>query len=639
LSRLSNPLNITLLSSQILENEKLFLHPLPLSKSRQVFTIFYTAALRFREDGKSPAHEHLRSNLSEGEWIKAVVQGANEKSPRWRHCLMIGGLLLGSSSPEFDPLPNTLHQKLESALVHASNLALATQNDISSLSCVLFTLNHTFHMLSEANQARLNYDLLLPTITEAILFSAEGLEHGYWLGAIDKDVRSGQAQQFGWSAKSSSFGRVQEIKSRPLVTSLGTIARLWAHSIEHISDRRVIIESASRLADFTKNMAISWRQNKLSEIDTREEAQYLDQETVTVSLPLLLHLLRGVMFATIIALRATLGRLLCDPFLASDLNSPLLAARSLHILRDLFFISHRFGQTSSSQYIFVFFTAIDILNQYADHAEAFLASVMPPKSNRLPPHPLDRTLDLFFFNTAEHLTLTVSATTNANLLEAAFVYIYAESDHRLVELYEAAHSVVLAVFAAPQNADVIPRHVPVYLEKLLESFPRHLNPRQFRLAIKSIIRLAAPPSAIATVMPLMQAAVLDLLSNKFSLSSEALLPPSADIPVENQQPLSEKSVLLLATIDCLSYLPLSLLREWLPFTTDLLHQINAPIQRKMCQQRLWEVLSNGDMDVERAAACVNWWTSRGGRELLLYGELAEEEDFNMSGSLHHETKL
>jgi hypothetical protein len=109
--------------------------------------------------------------------------------------------------------------------------------------------------------------------------------------------------------------------------------------------------------------------------------------------------------------------------------------------------------------------------------------------------------------------------------------------------------------------------------------------------------------------------------------------------VENKQPLSEKSVLLLAIIDSLSFLPIPLLQEWLPATADLLYKINDPVQRTNCQQRLWEVLSNGDMDVERAAFSVAWWSSRGGREMVVYGEPPEEEEYTMSGALQQESKL
>lgn len=603
--------------------------------------MYYTAVLRLIEDKDSPVHEHSRSNLSISEWTKAAVQGADEKSPRWRHTLLIGGVLLAFQSKNFENLTSDLRIKLEAALVTASNLAL--QQKGAEPNCelaVVFVLNHTFPIFSEYHRAQIQYDLLLPVLIDATFFSREGLEHGYWLGVIDNDVRPAPEQKFNWSINSNSFRQVTGIKSRSLVAALGALSRLIAHSIENVNDRTLIIYSTNRIAEFSRNLATSWRQNKLSETDPREEAQYLDQETLNKTFPVLLQLLRDMIFSAVIALRSVLGRLLCDPVLASDTNAPGIAMQTLHILRDTYFIAHRFGLISSPQYVFVNFTAIDILSQYQAQSETFLESIRPPELGRIPPHPLDRINDLFFLNTAEHFTLTLAPRLNQELLfNAAAPYIDPHGDPRLGEIYEAAHSVMLAILAAPQNGEVATKNVPFYVETLLQSFPRPLNARQFRLAIKSVVRLAAPPSPIAVSMPLMQAVVLDLLRERMDQASESALPPNPDLPIENSAQLSEKAVLLLSIIDCLSFLPVPLLEEWLPLTAELLHKVGNPSQRQQCQQRLWDALSNGEMDVERAAACVAWWTSRGGREHVMFGEQPAEQEYTMSGGLQFDNRL
>lgn len=429
------------------------------------------------------------------------------------------------------------------------------------------------------------------------------------------------------------------MKSRVLVQGLGGVARLLAMAIDGAQNRVGIVDVVMRLSEFARTLATSWRQNKLSEVDVSEEATVLDAQTLRASLPVLLQLLRETMFTTIIVLRSVMGRLLTDPYLASDVNAPGIAIQCLHILRDMYFIAHRFGQTSSSQYVFVNFTALDLLNQYPRAAENYLATTKPRDPGAIPRHPLDRNHDLFFLNTAEHLTLTVAARMNEELLQVAVPYTQAQGDPRLGELYEAAHSVVLAVFAAPQNADLLPKHVPAYVETLMNSFPLALNPRQFRLAIKSIVKLASPPSTIANLMPHLQAIILDLLSQRLVHASESILPAMSDVPMESQQPLSEKTSLMLAILDSLPFLPVPLLADWLSISADLLFKIDSPAQRSICQARLWETLSNGDMDVERAATCVTWWNHRGGRELVTLGELPEEDAYSMRGALGQESKL
>jgi hypothetical protein len=95
-------------------------------------------------------------------------------------------------------------------------------------------------------------------------------------------------------------------------------------------------------------------------------------------------------------------------------------------------------------------------------------------------------------------------------------------------------------------------------------------------------------------------------------------------------------VLALTITDCLSFLRIDdgSLDEWLGLTAGLISKIPDPMMRDICVDRFWDVLSNGEMDVERANYCVMWWSTRGGRELLLAGEQKGEDDgAYMSGAL------
>jgi hypothetical protein len=499
----------------------------------------------------------------------------------------------------------------------------------------VFVLNHTMGSLSEFHRAQLKYDLFLPLAVDATFFSREGLEHGYWLGMIDKDVRQTIGQKFTWSQKSQSFVKVKDMKSKVLLFSLGSLARLIAHAIEFTIDSSLVLGAMERLTEFSRNLLLSWRQNKLSEIDPAEENQYLDAEALQATRTALWPLLRDVMFALVIIERAALGKVLVDPALASNANAPLLAMQCLHILRNIHFISAKEGATGFSPYKFVNFTAIDVLTQYPQAAEQFLRKIGPVDLGRIPQHPLDRNLDQFFMDTSEHFTLHISPAANQDLLLAAATpYLAARGQTQLKDLYEAAHSVALAVFAAPQNTAVAVARTPFYLDSLLNSFPSTLSPRQFRLAIKSVMRVTAPPSPIADAQPMFQSTILELLHERACRASTTPLSQHGGM-----QP-SERTSLVLAMIDSLSLLPVVTLEEWLPILSDLVHLSADPAQLSTCQTRFWEVLSSGEMDVERAALCVAWWTSRGGRESLLYNELPDESDhYMMSGALPIDSKL
>src|SRR5947207_4063982 len=143
LSTLSNPLNVTLLSSQLLLAPAIWDGISDLAECRRIFGAFYTATVAAV---KGSGHE--RTQLSQDAWITAVVKGADEKSPRWRHLLLIGGLLVGVDKQEFNV---HLRTKLESALVRATNLALhdaAAHKPVEEY-CVVLMLIYTFELLAD----------------------------------------------------------------------------------------------------------------------------------------------------------------------------------------------------------------------------------------------------------------------------------------------------------------------------------------------------------------------------------------------------------------------------------------------------------------------------------------------------------
>lgn len=139
--------------------------------------------------------------------------------------------------------------------------------------------------------------------------------------------------------------------------------------------------------------------------------------------------------------------------------------KSLHILRNFCFVSALMG--SSSQYTFVSLTSIDILAQHPVLSQQFLTEIRPTEAGRIPAHPLDRCLDLYFLNTAEHFSLVLTPDVNEELLiSAALPYLSSGADSRLIEIFEAAHSVTLSVLAAPKSAEMASRYLELYVKNL-----------------------------------------------------------------------------------------------------------------------------------------------------------------------------
>jgi hypothetical protein len=317
----------------------------------------------------------------------------------------------------------------------------------------------------------------------------------------------------------------------------------------------------------------------------------------------------------------------------TDAVAPVLVSQALHILRNLYFISSRTGTESFTQYTFVYLTAIDILNAYPIHADAFLKSIRPIELGQIPRHPLDRCLDHYFLDTAEHFTLVLSPAMNEDLLVAAATpYLASGGSNHLLPIFEAAHSVMLSVLSAPQSAELTAKHLPFYVDALFKVFPDSLSPRQFRLAFKTLMRVTSPPSPLSATQPDLPGSLMELVLHR------AISAPTSPLAVPNTQTedspaLSEQAVLVLTFLEALPYLHLDLLEESLPIAADLINSVQDPAMRKVCQGRLWEILSNGEMDPERSQMCVAWWNTRGGKDDVFFGRGKAIDGPYMSGAL------
>jgi hypothetical protein len=557
--------------------------------------------------------------------------------------LVIGAILLGMEGQNRQGLSRGLRITLEGAMVTAANLALdQSRHGGPGSAAIVLALSHTFDFFSDNIKRGLNYDALAPIIIHSMM-GEEGYQGAYFLGAADTDLKQVLGNRFDWSPKSPSFLQLQKVASRPLIVAMGSLSRLAAHSLGNMANSRETLGLLDDILSLASMFAKQWRQNKLSELDPSEEALFLTQETAKVTFPVVWQVLKMAMFAIVNILRAIIGRSLVDPVLIAGASATLIVSKTLHTLRSIYFISSRLGSHTFSAYTFTYLTAIDILSHFPDRAKAFLTQIRPGQQGQISSHPLDRNLDLFFLNTCEHFTLILGAQDNENLIvAAASPYLNPGAHQNLLEIFEAAHSAMLAVLAAPQNAALTTKVIPFYVEALFTSFPTNLSPRQFRFAFKTLLQITTPPAPLSASEPMLADTLVELLHHRAIHAPTAPLPPSlivrsaADAQANDEKaPLSEQAVLILALLDALPFLPSCSLEEWLPLAADLLNLINDPRMRDFCKARFWELLESGEMDVDRAAVCVAWWTTKGGREILLFGRRNTEiaEGPYMSGGL------
>ncbi|KAG6039930.1 hypothetical protein E4U19_002225 [Claviceps sp. Clav32 group G5] len=655
LASLSNPLNLGVLTSQLLTAPAIWHRQDGTKLALRVISIYNSAAARIRENElqaakrKSPAGGDGRV-LGCEEWTRAVVKGADDRSRRWQHLLVLAGVFMGMEGNDRHSLSRGLRNTLEQAVVLATNLALEgnVEDGPAAAASIVVALTFVFPLLSEHHQTQINCDALLPIVVWAMT-GEEGFCDAQFLRAVDRDTTIIQpGHVLLWTAQSPSCALLQHIEKQPLVANMGPLSKLAAFAVRHARDTSVVLQAQDALLVFTGRVLGSWQMNRLSAIDYSLESSQLSPETAQTTWPLLWQVFQRLMFSTTVVLQAIVARSLLDPYMLMPGRAQGIASKSLQILRNMFFISSRNGNSAFQVYTFTYMTSLDVLSSDALATETLLKELRSVDAVNVSSTPLGRTLDLYYLNIAEHLPLSLSTDAcEAFLVNPAIAYLSHEvpMSASMTEVFEAAHSVILSALSCPQHSALSIKITPFYIVKLFQSFPQHISPRQFRVAFKTVMEMVSPPNPIAAMDPHLSETLLEMLRNNLSTASTHLLPRvrnrptsiAADAPNETQQeqeqdPMSEQSALVLTLIDSLPFLPVPLVEEWLDITARALHEIQNARLREPVRKRLWDVLASGEMDVERSMIGIAWWGSKGGRELVLFGGMPPQPAM-MSGGL------
>jgi hypothetical protein len=155
-----------------------------------------------------PGQLPVGGGLSLDDWIRAIVAGADDRSQRWKHLIVLGGLLIGIGSLEEQGMElywvSSMRKLVEGALVRATNMALVEvreRNEVDGLGgqTITLALNHAFGCLADVERVQIDYDLLLPVLIGTAYYSSEGFQSAYFLGGLDLDVQVMQSGKLDWS--------------------------------------------------------------------------------------------------------------------------------------------------------------------------------------------------------------------------------------------------------------------------------------------------------------------------------------------------------------------------------------------------------------------------------------------------------
>ncbi|KAF5129698.1 Peroxisomal biogenesis factor 8 [Metarhizium anisopliae] len=647
LTQLSNPLNLGVLTSQLLTAPAIWHRNDGAKTAIRLISVYHTAAVRVRDnqlEGAKPEGRSEGGGLRCDEWTRAVVKGADERSRRWQHLLVLTGVLMGMEGYDRHSLSRALRNTLEQAVVMAANLALEenVQDGAAAAVSVVTALNFAFPILSEFHRAQINCDALLPIAVWAIT-GEEGFCDAQFLRTVSQDTTLQPGHVFSWPERSSSCQLLRQMEKQPLMANMGPLSKLAAFAVQHATDTSVVMQAHDALLVFTARVFDAWQKNRFSEIDVSFESSHLSPETAQTTWPLLWQVFRKLMFGTTAVLQAIVARSLLDPHMLVPGLGASIASKSLQILRNLFFISSRNGNSSFQVYTFSYMTSIDVLSRDGLATEAFLREIRPADAILNPSANLQMNLDLFYLNVAEHLPLSLpTEACELLIVKPAIAYLSQEGPMSAskTEIFESAHSAILSVLSCPQHSALTIKITPFYIVKVFDSFPQHISPRQFRVAFKTVMEIVSPPFPIAAMEPHMSETLLDMLRTNTTTASTTLLPASPDavshaLEETREEPLSEQSALVMTLVDSLPFLPLPLVEEWLAITAQAMNEIEDPRLRLPVKKRFWDVLVNGEMDVERSTIGVAWWGTKGGRELVLFGGAPEPP--LMSGALGKDT--
>jgi hypothetical protein len=182
---LHNPLNITLLTTQLLTAPAQWHRPDGLHTSLRLMGVFNSAALAVLKrdeqdalDASSQWHHPAPPSpgVPKNAWVKAVLSGAavagpeppsgssgQYRAPAWKGALAVAGLLLGFGPREEEGLDDGMRFALEQELVRAVNKALEElrvggEEELAG-PAICLALNHTFPLISDFERTLIDYDV------------------------------------------------------------------------------------------------------------------------------------------------------------------------------------------------------------------------------------------------------------------------------------------------------------------------------------------------------------------------------------------------------------------------------------------------------------------------------------------------
>lgn len=406
-----------------------------------------------------------------------------------------------------------------------------------------------------------------------------------------------------------AFQEVQKVSSSPAMSNMGSLSRLCSRSISLFVDHRPklalphVQETFLLLESISRNVESGWLSSKLA--DVVDESIAPETRVLTESI---WTILKTLLFSTIMITEAGLAAVVYVPPEIGH-AAPSLALAVLRSLYHLAFVIEKFGGAGHNAFPELkraFYLALDILAGHQSESEHFVQQLCDELwSNAYDlSHPVQRAKKAFGLSAIEQLIPVLTASTIETYVLPFCSPHLDDTRHR--DIFEAAHSVVLAIFSHfhTQVADSTPPHgsehavspatmVPFYTQCLIEnSAEDRLNATQLRLAFAALVKSASASGDHALAW-----FCIDSLLTACKASS-----PAFDGDRVHR--------LHLALVSSVSSLPLALLSRVLLVVDGIIEDVeNDDTKCDELLEALFQEIINNVGDAEKEFA-VSWWDER-----------------------------
>ncbi|CEL51678.1 hypothetical protein RSOLAG1IB_00213 [Rhizoctonia solani AG-1 IB] len=345
-------------------------------------------------------------------------------------------------------------------------------------------------------------------------------QNGFCFSLLESELVKLNSGRLGFKSAARFPGYIETLHKSSIYAHLGSVAKLIGHLCLSMAQSDfwkprlypILNSLVDSLGQVSLNLEVSWSRCLLSQVERDVEiAPEIQHVTTNVW-----HIFKSILFTTVLAFQSVLDATLYYSAVAIP-EAKLLSRGILTSFCRLSFVSTKFGALTAegggfSEMKRAFFGALDILAFNYDDKDTtgdqsclklvadLSAELSSMESSLATEHPITRGRVVYFLVCTEHVITQLPEQVIVDVVLPVVQRHLSNQDNR--EVYEAAHSVMLAVFAAHESQDPLgsdhPKWqrvhvlVPAYVGILLHNSEEdQLSTDQLRLAFQALVRSAS----------------------------------------------------------------------------------------------------------------------------------------------------